>query len=449
MAIQNARSNNTGAAPSALVDGQVAIGQADGILFTRTSAGAVRRFLLPKRAGVADAAYPCTAFDTYVGIASLTASRAITLPAASAYPTGHPLVVVDESGACSSTVALTLTAAGSDKINGNATLAMNTAYLGLFLFCDGTSKWTAIAIPGAGGSAANAVLYVAQTLAASAQRQALANLGHAGPIVRQAAIAGPASSGAPSFLTTSSTLTLAFQNISAASPLVLACAKGAPDGAGASDAVAVFTANPSVTLPPSQAYVAPYWDFDAAAWGSSTLAPIFQFGGTISTVAGQYTFDFQAMVGWVGNAGGTAAVRANRVYVGEGATSATAVTAMVAYPYNGLAVSPWVTGLPATSSLTTWAHNLGVQPSRVVVELECVTADGGFSVGDRLATDRGVVGDNGSSFVGPTLTARRLAVVMSTASYASFRALSPSSGGTLQTLTAGSWKFRLWAMWRP
>lgn len=179
MTIQNARSNTTGRAPAALQDGQIAVNQADGVLFTRNPDGTIKRNLLAKRVGVADAAFMVRIFDTYVGIASLTATRAIILPAASAYPPGTPLTIADEAGACSPTVVATITAVGSDKINGNATYAMAQAYLGIILFSDGVSKWTAIALPGSGAS--NSVLYVAQSITAAQQDQARLNLNGAAP----------------------------------------------------------------------------------------------------------------------------------------------------------------------------------------------------------------------------------------------------------------------------
>ncbi|MCJ2085494.1 hypothetical protein MKK88_05730 [Methylobacterium sp. E-005] len=174
MTIQNARSNTSGNVPPSLQDGQIAVNQADGVLFTRNPDGTIRRTLLPKRYGVADAAFTVRVFDTYVGLSSLTASRAIVLPAAAAYPAGQPLTIADEAGACTPTVFATITAAGSDKINGVATYNMTQGFLGIILFSDGVSKWTAIALPGSGAS--NAVLYVAQALTAGQQDQARLNV---------------------------------------------------------------------------------------------------------------------------------------------------------------------------------------------------------------------------------------------------------------------------------
>jgi hypothetical protein len=177
MTIQNARSNTAGNVPPGSVDGQFLINQADDVLYTHKPDGTTRRFLLPKRRGIADSLVTIGPSETYIGISSLTASRAVALPAASAYPVGHSLAVVDESGAVSPTVVLTLTPQGSDKINGVTSLALTTAFSGVLLFSDGSSKWTAIALPA--GTASNAVLYVQQSLTGGQQDQARANVGGA------------------------------------------------------------------------------------------------------------------------------------------------------------------------------------------------------------------------------------------------------------------------------
>jgi hypothetical protein len=142
-AIQLKRGNTAGTAPASLADGEVAVQQTDGVLFWRTTAAAVQRLLLPKRKPIADAAYTVAVTDTYVGVSSLTAARTITLPAASGYPVGHVLTVTDEAGACSSSLTVTITAAGSDTINGVASLVLAVPRFSVRLTSDGTSKWTA------------------------------------------------------------------------------------------------------------------------------------------------------------------------------------------------------------------------------------------------------------------------------------------------------------------
>ncbi|MBE7245703.1 MAG: hypothetical protein INR63_12175 [Actinomycetospora chiangmaiensis] len=233
------------------------------------------------------------------------------------------------------------------------------------------SKWTQIAAP---GQAAGALLTANALSELAGSRTALVNLGHAGSPVRQTVQSGPATSGVPSFLPGSSaSLTLAFQNVSGSTPLILTCAKGF-DAAGAVDVIALFTANPSLTLPASAtSYL--YYDLDAGAWGSTTLAPIYGEGGAPSTTNGQFTFDKSAgaMIGWLGN--GSTAARANRVFVGEAVTSAGAVTSTVAYAYQGRFQSAPIAFTAGSTYVV--PHNLGVGPEHSDLTLLAATANAG------------------------------------------------------------------------
>lgn len=137
------RTSTAGSVPASLADGEIAVQQADGALFWRDAAAAVQRLLFPKRRPVADAAYTIVATDTYVGLSSLTAARTFSLPAASAYPSGHILTLTDEIGACNSTRSVTVAASGSDVINGASSLVLTVPNFFVLLTSDGTSKWTA------------------------------------------------------------------------------------------------------------------------------------------------------------------------------------------------------------------------------------------------------------------------------------------------------------------
>lgn len=105
---------------------------------------------------VADAAYMALVTDRQIAYSSLTAARIVTLPAASAYPAGAILSIVDESGACSSTNTITASCAGSDKINGNATsTVLSVAYGLLQLQSNGSNAWTIMSQMGMVGQAPN------------------------------------------------------------------------------------------------------------------------------------------------------------------------------------------------------------------------------------------------------------------------------------------------------
>ncbi len=47
-------------------------------------------------------------------------------------------------------------------------------------------------------------------------------------------------------------------------------------------------------------------------------------------------------------------------------------------------------GLATTSNLRTWAHGLAAEPDIVTIIVQCVTAENGYSVGDRLVLSNGV-----------------------------------------------------------
>jgi hypothetical protein len=97
-----------------------------------------------QRTAVADAGYSALATDRLIAYTSLSAARAVTLPAASAFPTGFSLLVADESGNCSPTNTITVNRAGSDTIDGAASAVVNSAYGYVRLESDGSGKWTVV-----------------------------------------------------------------------------------------------------------------------------------------------------------------------------------------------------------------------------------------------------------------------------------------------------------------
>ena len=101
------------------------------------------------RTPVADASYAALATDRTIAFTALTAARTVTLPAASAYPTGTQLVVVDETGACTFTTTITLVRSGSDTINGAASAVIATPYGFVALTSNGAGKWTLVDFTGA------------------------------------------------------------------------------------------------------------------------------------------------------------------------------------------------------------------------------------------------------------------------------------------------------------
>ena len=102
-----------------------------------------------QRTVVADANYTALTTDRTVAYTALTASRVVTLPAASAYPTGTQLLFVDETGACSTIVAITVARTGTDTVNGVTTAVISSAFGFLALTSNGKGAWTAVDFTGA------------------------------------------------------------------------------------------------------------------------------------------------------------------------------------------------------------------------------------------------------------------------------------------------------------
>lgn len=97
------------------------------------------------RTSVADANYTALATDRIIAFTSLTAARAVSLPAANAFPIGAPLWIVDESGACSGANYIAINRAGSDTVSGATSAILNGAYQALALESNGSNAWTIIA----------------------------------------------------------------------------------------------------------------------------------------------------------------------------------------------------------------------------------------------------------------------------------------------------------------
>ena len=114
----------------------------DGATAGGFAAAKLSEVAISARRAVADASTTITSTDRLIAYVSLTASRTVSLPAASAYPATALLRIVDESGNCSSSNTITIDSSGSDTINGASSFVMNGPYTSVLLECDGVSKWT-------------------------------------------------------------------------------------------------------------------------------------------------------------------------------------------------------------------------------------------------------------------------------------------------------------------
>jgi hypothetical protein len=143
----------TGAAGEMVIDttnNRVAV--QDGSTAGGWPAAKLAEVLTNTRTPVSDANYTALTTDRTIACTAITAARTVSLPASSSYPTGTRLLVVDESGSCSATLTITLSANGTDAIDGVSTAVINAAYGYLAVESNGSGKWTIIDQPGGSSS---------------------------------------------------------------------------------------------------------------------------------------------------------------------------------------------------------------------------------------------------------------------------------------------------------
>lgn len=261
---------------------------------------------------------------------------------------------------------------------------------------------------------------------ANAARAAIMQL----PPVRQTVLNGPVdANGAASFggAVGSGTVT-------AAGTLVLTSANGM-----SGDRIGSVT-NPQWTGLTTNGSMYLYLDIAAdgsCTTGSTTLAPNYQPGGAYSTVAGQFTFNTQEMVGKVGN--GATAEQTHRVFVGEVTVAGGVVTAIVWYALLGRYVSAFTNTLPGVNTSVSFNHKLGnTIVLRPLLALRCITADNGYAPND-LITDTGTTaGTQGVNTLSWTRNTCQFAISSSSPFY-----VVPKAGGAFAALTAANWAYSM------
>lgn len=169
--------------------------------------------------------------------------------------------------------------------------------------------------------------------------------------------------------------------VTAAGTLIATAANGATNRTGSK-------LNPSWTGLSTNGTMYNYFDTNTDGTlteGSGTLPPIYQWGGTPSVVAGQFTFNIQEMKGYIGN--GATAPAGYRVYVGEVTVAGGVVTggSIVWYALQGRYLSA-LTVLPAVGTALTFNHLIGWPPEMLRQEhtLQFTAAVSGYSIGDKL-----------------------------------------------------------------
>ena len=97
-----------------------------------------------QRTPISDTAYSALVTDRLIAYVALSAARIVTFPSAAAFPAGHRLVVIDESGSCSATNTITLARAGTDTINGATSAVIASAYGSVEIESNGVGVWTIV-----------------------------------------------------------------------------------------------------------------------------------------------------------------------------------------------------------------------------------------------------------------------------------------------------------------
>ena len=90
---------------------------------------------------IGDTDYTIEAGQTTVGVSTLTATRTLTLPAASSAKKGDIYTVVDESGDARGNKKIDIAPAGSDTINKGGSTGITRAFGSIALYSDGLSGW--------------------------------------------------------------------------------------------------------------------------------------------------------------------------------------------------------------------------------------------------------------------------------------------------------------------
>ena len=223
------------------------------------------------------------------------------------------------------------------------------------------------------------------------------------PPVRQVVLSGPQTAGVSTlFPASSASLSLTTTTINAGAPLIVTAANGFSGTGGSVDAGGQSTTNLTWT---ATASTTNYLGVTIAAGVltpfTTTLMPIYQYGGTIAVTSGQYTFDISQLKMFVGN--GTTAAQINAVFIGEcvAAAANVGITLTLVYAYLGYYDSGYTNTLPGTGVLSK-NSNIGVPDSNSWVYVKNLTTDIGFAVNDVVdlgifnsnATLRGVLSTN-------------------------------------------------------
>lgn len=173
---------------------------------------------------------------------------------------------------------------------------------------------------------------------------------------------------------------------------------------------------------------------------STTVQPVYQWGGSFSNVSGAFVYNIQTMTGNLGT--GAANAQAYVTFVGEVAVAANVTTSITWYALMGRYVSPMTATLPATSAAVSFNHNIGtnvlIPPTAV---FENTTNDNGFVVGERIYNVGTLNIVPREVPTTPTWTYKTAGFAASNGGGGTPWVTNPKGGGQDVALTLASWKY--------
>lgn len=120
-------------------------------LGTADKAAARAALDIDRRVTVNNANYTILATDKVVAqIGTMSAARTFSLPAASTFPAGGELIIIDESGSVDSTNKIIVQRNGTDTIDGATSEDVDVAYGFLRLICNGSNSWNKVVLSNIG-----------------------------------------------------------------------------------------------------------------------------------------------------------------------------------------------------------------------------------------------------------------------------------------------------------
>lgn len=254
--------------------------------------------------------------------------------------------------------------------------------------------------------------------------------------VRQTVLNGPVdSSGFPNFggSTGSGTVTQTGTLIvTAANGFTLAAGAVNRIGSGANLSWTGLTTNGTMYL-----YVLVNAD-GTLTTGSTTTAPVYQWGGSFSNTNGAFVFNIQTMTGNLGT--GAANAQAYLTFVGEVTVAGAVVTVITWYQLLGRYDSGFTATLPSAGVAVSKNHNLGVTPRDFWLIIENTSPDNGYVVGDQVQVGQ----TNASANMQPPVVRARMTIGVVAGSAGAWIG-SIKSTGAFFTLTLASWQYKFLA----